>query len=136
MDWRRDRLGAGAVLLPPVNIISWFGCMDGDLITGAINADIAVIITVPEHCFAALVKVADGMGVRRHFRRETPSVAGERWCQPQNRIARPRALAACDPPRQGDPPMRRSTAGQTVEGIRGERAGVLPNDRCGGTASY
>jgi hypothetical protein len=69
-------------------IISRFGRMESgggglaDLIRCAINADIPVLIAVPKHRFAALVKFADGMNVRLPCRREAldrwwHSVAGE-----------------------------------------------------------
>jgi hypothetical protein len=62
-------------------IISRFGRMETEggglagLITRAINADIPVLIAVPEHRFAALVRFAAGMNVRLACRRE----AFDRW---------------------------------------------------------
>jgi hypothetical protein len=62
-------------------IISRFGRMEAaggglaDLITRAVAAGIPVLIAVPEHRFAALVKFADGMNVRLACRRE----ALDRW---------------------------------------------------------
>jgi hypothetical protein len=113
-----------------MNIISRFGRMDADLITCAINADTPVMIAVPEHRLAALVKF---MNARLPCRREASdrwwrSVAGEPSCRPQNRTAQPRSFAACDPPRHSVPPMRRSTTGQMVEEVRGEHAGASLND--------
>jgi hypothetical protein len=64
-------------------IINRFGRMEAeggglaDLITRAICADIPVLIAVPEHRFAALVRFADGMNVRLACRRE----ALDRWWQ-------------------------------------------------------
>jgi hypothetical protein len=54
---------------------------------------------VPEHCFAALVKFADG------YDSLLPVIRAP-----------------------GRSTMRRSTAGQRVEEVKGERAGVLLND--------
>jgi hypothetical protein len=48
-----------------------------DLITRAIGADIPVLVAVPEHRFASLIKFADGMNVRLACRRE----ALDRWWQ-------------------------------------------------------
>jgi Protein of unknown function (DUF2478) len=62
-------------------IISRFGRTEAEggglagLITRAITADIPVLIAVPEHRFATLVKFADGMNVRLACRRE----ALDRW---------------------------------------------------------
>jgi hypothetical protein len=62
-------------------IISRFGRMEAQggglagLITGAIDADIPVLIAVPEHRFAALVRFSNGMNVRLACRRE----ALDRW---------------------------------------------------------
>jgi hypothetical protein len=62
-------------------IISRFGRMETEggglagLIIGAIDADIPVLIAVPEHRFAALVRFAAGMNVRLACRRE----ALDRW---------------------------------------------------------
>jgi hypothetical protein len=62
-------------------IISRFGRMETEggglagLITRAIDADIPVLIAVPEHRFAALVRFAAGMNVRLACRRE----ALDRW---------------------------------------------------------
>jgi hypothetical protein len=62
-------------------IISRFGRMEAaggglaGLITCAVNAGIPVLIAVPEHRFAALVKFADGMNVRLACRRD----ALDRW---------------------------------------------------------
>jgi Protein of unknown function (DUF2478) len=72
-------LAAGSDLV----IINRFGRMEAaggglaDLITRAIRADIPVLIAVPEHRFAALIKFADGMNVRLACRRE----ALDRWWQ-------------------------------------------------------
>jgi Protein of unknown function (DUF2478) len=74
-----DALAAGSDLV----IINRFGRMEAaggglaDLITRAIRADIPVLIAVPEHRFAALIKFADGMNVRLACRRE----ALDRWWQ-------------------------------------------------------
>lgn len=62
-------------------IISRFGRTEAEggglagLITRAIAADIPVLVAVPEHRFATLVKFADGMNVRLACRRE----ALDRW---------------------------------------------------------
>jgi Protein of unknown function (DUF2478) len=70
-------LAAGSDLV----IINRFGRSEAaggglaDLITRAIRSDIPVLIAVPEHRFAALIKFADGMNVRLACRRE----ALDRW---------------------------------------------------------
>jgi hypothetical protein len=62
-------------------IINRFGRVEAgggglaDLITCAFNASIPVLVAVPEHRFAALVKLADGMNVRLPCPRE----ALDRW---------------------------------------------------------
>jgi hypothetical protein len=48
-----------------------------DLITRALDADIPVLIAVPEHRFASCIKFSDGMNVRLACRRE----ALDRWWQ-------------------------------------------------------
>jgi hypothetical protein len=58
-----------------------------ELITHAINADIPVLIAVPEHRFAGLIRFAEGMNVRLACRRE----ALDRWWQSvAGQLARPR----------------------------------------------
>jgi hypothetical protein len=62
-------------------IISRFGRSEAaggglaDLITSAIDADVPVLVAVPEHRFAALLKFCEGMNVRLACRRE----ALDRW---------------------------------------------------------
>jgi hypothetical protein len=76
-------------------IISRFGRMEAEggglagLITRAIDADVPVLIAVPEHRFAALVRFAKGMNVRLACRREAldrwwRSVAGTPTRRPRN----------------------------------------------------
>jgi hypothetical protein len=72
-----ETIGGGSDLV----IISRFGRMEAEggglagLVTRAISADIPVLIAVPEHRFAALVRFAAGMNVRLACRRE----ALDRW---------------------------------------------------------
>jgi Protein of unknown function (DUF2478) len=72
-----DALARGSDLV----IINRFGRSEAaggglaGLIIRAIGADIPVLIAVPEHRFAALIKFADGMNVRLACRRE----ALDRW---------------------------------------------------------
>ena len=84
-----DAIAGGADLV----IISRFGRMEAEggglaeLITHAINADIPVLIAVPEHRFAELIRFAEGMNVRLACRRE----ALDRWWQSvAGQLARPR----------------------------------------------
>jgi hypothetical protein len=74
-----DALDAGSDLV----IINRFGRTEAaggglaDLITRAVRAEIPVLVAVPEHRFAALIRFADGMNVRLACRRE----ALDRWWQ-------------------------------------------------------
>jgi hypothetical protein len=83
-----DAIAGGSDLV----IVSRFGRMEAaggglaELITRAINADIPVLIAVPEHRFAELIRFAEGMNVRLACRRE----ALDRWWQSVNGPARPR----------------------------------------------
>jgi hypothetical protein len=89
-----DALAGGSDLV----IINRFGRSEAaggglsDLITRAIRADIPVLIAVPEHRFAALIKFAAGMNVRLACRRE----ALDRWWRSvaDQSARRPRASAA------------------------------------------
>jgi hypothetical protein len=63
-----------------------------DLIIRALDADIPVLIAVPEHRFTALIKFSDGMNVRLACRRE----ALDRWWQSlAGPEMRPRPEGAC-----------------------------------------
>jgi hypothetical protein len=70
-------LAAGSDLV----IINRFGRTEAegrgltDLITRAVDADIPVLVAVPEHRFTALIRFSDGMNVRLACRRE----AIDRW---------------------------------------------------------
>ncbi len=81
LDGVAKRVGGAIAAGADLVIISRFGRTEAEggglagLIRSAINADVPVLIAVPEHRFAALLKFCDGMNVRLACRRE----ALDRW---------------------------------------------------------